>query len=85
MIEYFSTYAESATGQEGVFYCEVKDGIIQRHVTVFDGRYYWATPNDCFDEQYDFTERSEFGAPDETTVSLSGDDFRKIWEFAIAQ
>lgn len=85
MFQYFDSYAESLTGQEGRFYCEVHDGLIVRHVMFFDGVYYWATREESFDELYDFTERPEFGLPDATTVAMSADEFAKIWDIAIAQ
>lgn len=85
MSEYFETYTESHDGIEGEFYCEVQDGLIIRHVSVFNGVYYWATPNEYFNGQYDFTDQPEFGEPDESTRSISQDEFDKIWNTALRQ
>lgn len=50
---------------------------------VFYGVYYWATLNECFNGQYDFTDQPEFGEPDESTLSISQSEFDKIWNTAL--
>jgi len=50
MNEYFKTYTESHDGIEGTFYCEVEKGLIIRHISVFEGVFYWATPKEYFHE-----------------------------------
>lgn len=85
MSEYFETYTESHDGIEGKFYCEVIDGFISRHISIFNGVYYWATLNECFSEQYDFTDQPEFGKPDESTFAISKNEFNKLWNTALRQ
>jgi len=82
---YFKTYMESHIGDEGEFFCEVEDGLITRHVSVFNGIYYWATRNDSFDSEYDFTSRPEFDPIEERAEAVSAKEFETIWDLAIRQ
>jgi hypothetical protein len=80
--EFFRSYTESHEGAVGDFYCEVDDGLIVRHVSVFPEGSYWATPSSYNDERYDFTDRPEFGDPDSTTERISQGDFERVWDLA---
>lgn len=82
---YFREYIESHEGEEGDFYCEVKDGLIIRHVSVFNDIYYWATRQDCYDGEYDFTSSPEFDVLDNSVMIVSKDEFERIWNVAISQ
>ncbi|WP_342370711.1 hypothetical protein [Acinetobacter sp. D009] len=85
MNEYFKTYTESHDGIEGTFYCEVEKGLIIRHISVFEGIFYWATPKEYFHEQYDFTDQPEFGEADESAISISKAEFDVTWNHAVRQ
>lgn len=82
MSKFFRIYTESHEGLEGKFYCEVQNGFIVRQVNVFDDRYYWATPEHCNNEQYDFTDRPEFSEPNQWATRISQEEFESVWRIA---
>lgn len=84
MKRYFQTYAESHDGDEGAYYCEVENGIIQRQINVFGDNYYWATPDAYFDERYDYTDQPEF-EPTSLEEEISAEEFYRIWQIAVAR
>ena len=85
MSGYYKHYAESHDGDVGECYYDVRDGLVVRQVSVFDGVYYWATLQNCYDEQYDFTEKPEFDESDVDSQSIPPEVFDAVWSAAIAQ
>lgn len=83
-MRYFKCYSASNEGDEGFFYCEVEDGEIVRHVSVFGDTMYWATPTDEFDEVYAFTDQPEF-SPSERDAEIDRDEFLALWSAALRQ
>lgn len=83
-MKYYKSYSESDEGDEGEFFCEVKNGAITRHVSVFGTKLYWATPNDEFDERYFFTDQPEFQLTD-SEEEISEHDFSLVWDRAVRQ
>jgi hypothetical protein len=83
-MRYFKCYSESNDGDEGLFYCEVEDGAIVRHVSVFGDILYWATPTDEFDEVYAFTDQPDFD-PSERDVEIERGEFLALWSAALRQ
>lgn len=83
-MRYFKSYTESDDGDEGVFYCEVENDEIVRHVSVFAHVMYWATPTDEFDELYSFTDQPQF-CRDEYDAEISAKEFLAMWTSAINQ
>jgi hypothetical protein len=83
--DYYKMYMESHEGDEGEFFCEVVDGLIVRHVSVFNRVYYWATREDSFDGEYDFTSRPEFDPAAERAKPVPAEAFEATWSLAIRQ
>lgn len=81
---YFSAYTESMDGDEGVFYCEVGDGEITRHISVFGSIMYWATPEDELDEVYSFTDQPQFDRS-EYDAEITRERFLELWSVALRQ
>ncbi|WP_018694168.1 hypothetical protein [Algicola sagamiensis] len=83
-MKYYKSYSESHNGDEGIFFCEVEDGVITRHISVYGEIMYWATPSDEFDEEYFFTDQPEFEMTEEEE-EISQEEFSLLWEKAVAQ
>ncbi|MEM7151434.1 MAG: hypothetical protein AAF799_01270 [Myxococcota bacterium] len=83
---YFSAQVDSMDGDEdeGTFYCEVGDGQILRHISVFGGTMYWATPDAEFDEVYGFTDQPEFDRS-EYDAEITRERFLELWAAALRQ
>jgi hypothetical protein len=83
-MKYYKSYSESHNGDEGLFYCEVKDGVITRHINVYDDVLYWATPSSEYDEEYFFTDQPEFELT-EDEEEISQEEFLSLWGKALSQ
>jgi hypothetical protein len=83
-MKYYKSYSESHNGDEGKFYCEVKDGIITRHINVYGDALYWATPSGEYNEEYFFTDQPEFELT-EDEEEISQEEFLSLWDKALSQ
>lgn len=83
-MKYYKSYIESHKGDEGEFYCEVDNALITRHISVFRGIIFWATPTDEYDEQYFYTDQPHFEL-NETETEVSKDEFHYLWKKATEQ
>lgn len=87
---YYRTYNESHEGETGYFYCEVIDQVITRMINAFGEKLFWATPDNCKDECYDFTDQPELDDADiermrmeYELIELSKVDFETLWALAL--
>ena len=78
-MKYYKSYSESHNGDEGEFFCEVEDGVIVRHISVYGAVLYWATRTDEYDERYFFTDQPEFEV-NEKEEEISQEEFSRLWE-----
>ncbi len=83
-MKYYKSRSESHKGDEGEFFCEVENGIITRHISLYNGVLYWATPSDEYDEEYFYTDQPEFELS-EAEIEITTEEFFKLWEQAINQ
>ncbi len=81
---FFRARSDSPDGEPGLFYCEVRDDEIVRHVSVYAGVMYWATPTDEFDERYAFTDQPEFDRA-EHDAEITAAEFHDLWRAALRQ
>ncbi len=81
---FFKANSDSPDGESGVFYCEVRDAEIVRHVGVYAGVMYWATPTDEYDERYAFTDQPEFDRA-EYHAEITAAEFEELWRAALRQ
>ena len=81
---HFGMYAESAAGEVGRVYVEVRGGRIRRQLWAFDSGHYWAMAEACRDEGYGFTDQPEWnqgeGAMD--LQPMTPDEFEHLWRRA---
>jgi len=83
MKTYFKSPMHSSLKREkGFFYCEVLDGEITRHMSVFGDSYSWAILRDNFPPDYLFTEDPTFGDPISGDEQISKEEFDFVWEKA---
>lgn len=85
MKSFYKTYTESHDGDVGDFYCEVQNGLITRQINKFSNFHYWATPENSFDERYDFTSHPEFDPTTGDCEVISENQFLLLWDFAMRQ
>ncbi|ABC30277.1 hypothetical protein HCH_03534 [Hahella chejuensis KCTC 2396] len=83
-MKYYKSYTESHDGEEGFYYCEVKNGLITRQINAFNNVLYWATPSDEYDEEYFFTDQPEFSLS-KNDLEISSDEFLDLWKVATTQ
>lgn len=83
-MRYYKSYTESHDGDEGEFFCEVNGDRITRHISIFNGTLYWATPSDEFDERYAYTDQTQFEFLD-SEVEIPEGEFLELWRKALEQ
>ncbi|MCU0439200.1 MAG: hypothetical protein MUC49_14980 [Raineya sp.] len=88
--KYYRTYNESHYGDVGYYYCEVHNQTITRQIVSFENHLYWATPSNCNNDEYDFTDQPDFLDSDlsqlkehNQLIELTKEEFEGIWEKAI--
>ena len=83
-MKYYRSYAESHRGDEGEFFCEVDNGMITRHISLYNNILYWATPSNQYDVAYFFTDQPEFELTDSET-EMTQEEFLNLWDRALNQ
>lgn len=81
---FFRAYSDSPDGEAGVFCCEVRNAEIVRHVSVYAGVMYWATPTEEYDSDYAFTDQPEFDRV-EYDAEITAAEFHDLWSAALRQ
>lgn len=84
MTEHYRIDAISLDDEIGDYYFEVADGRIVRQINAFNGVLYWATPEECRDGHYDFTDRPQF-RPHGNEDIISEVFFNQLWARAMEQ
>jgi hypothetical protein len=81
---HFAYYAESADGEVGVCYVEVRADLVVRQIWEHGGHLYWCDATGHKDERHGFTDQPEWldglGADDLRTVDP--DVFKGLWQRA---